>query len=113
MIHLRQHNDPVANVKVSSRAGCLFKKCNFFAVADKSAGTSRDWAKGVPRIRYVYTVELRDTGHLGFLLPPNQILPTGTETWAAIKAMMRAIEKEEGGTQHQRYGYRGRQSDRG
>ncbi|KAI0229672.1 Carboxypeptidase B [Lamellibrachia satsuma] len=83
------------------------------SVLYKSAGTSRDWAKGVPRIRYVYTVELRDSGHFGFLLPPDQILPTGNETWAAVKAMMTAIENEEGGTQHQRYGYRRHQSQGG
>lgn len=53
---------------------------------DPSSGTSRDWAKGDPEIEYVYTLELRDEGDYGFLLPPEQILPTGEETWAGIKA---------------------------
>ena len=53
---------------------------------DSSSGTSRDWAYGVPAIEYVYTIELRDEGEYGFLLPPEQITPTVEETWAAIKA---------------------------
>ena len=41
-------------------------------------------------------VELRDTGFYGFLLPPKQIIPTGTETWAGLKAMIQAIAKDLG-----------------
>ena len=41
-----------------------------------------------------FTIELRDTGIHGFVLPPDQILPTGQEIWAAIKFMGNfAIEK--------------------
>ncbi|KAI1285167.1 Carboxypeptidase B [Halotydeus destructor] len=46
-----------------------------------------DWAHGVAGIPYVYTVELRDKGKYGFLLPRNQILPTGEETWEGVKAI--------------------------
>jgi len=60
-------------------------------LADRSSGNSRDWAAGVARIPYVYTVELRDRGRHGFLLPPQQILATGVETWEGVKAMMNAI----------------------
>jgi murein tripeptide amidase MpaA len=31
-----------------------------------------------------YTIELRDTGEHGFVLPENQILPTQVETWPAF-----------------------------
>lgn len=34
-----------------------------------------------------FTVELRDKGRYGFVLPPAQILPTCEENWAAIKAL--------------------------
>lgn len=56
-----------------------------------STGTSRDWAKGVPNITYVYTIELRDTGRYGFVLPPEQIIPTGEETWAGISVAAREV----------------------
>ncbi len=63
-------------------------------IVDQSSGTSRDWAKGVPDIEYVYTIELRDEGQYGFLLPPDQILPTVEETWAGLKAFLLHITKK-------------------
>lgn len=47
------------------------------------------------KIPYVYTIELRDEGSYGFLLPPDQILETGEETWEGVKAMMAAIRNIE------------------
>jgi hypothetical protein len=34
-----------------------------------------------------YTVELRDTGQNGFLLPASQIFDTQNEAWAGFKAL--------------------------
>lgn len=39
-----------------------------------------DWVKGTYGTPVTYTYELRDTGRYGFLLPPEQIIPTGEET---------------------------------
>merc|ERR1712183_853025 len=50
-----------------------------------AAGTSLDWALGVAGIPYVYSIELRDTGHYGFILPTDQIIPTSEEVWAFHK----------------------------
>ena len=61
--------------------------------ADQSSGTSRDWAYGAMDIEYVYTVELRDTGRHGFLLPPENIRPCGQETWNAVRSMVMFITK--------------------
>jgi hypothetical protein len=36
-------------------------------------------------IKYSLTVELRDTGNYGFVLPASQILPSGEEVWAGVK----------------------------
>jgi carboxypeptidase A2 len=57
-----------------------------------SSGTSRDWAAGVPLIPFVYTLELRDEN--SFVLPPSQILPTGEEIWAGLKATVQAVQVE-------------------
>jgi hypothetical protein len=54
-------------------------------------GGANDWAKGAAGIKYAYTVELRDDGTNGYLLPASQIVPTGKETFAAIKAIAKAI----------------------
>ncbi|XP_065568802.1 carboxypeptidase A1-like [Artemia franciscana] len=56
-----------------------------------SSGSSRDWAHGVGFIPYSYTVELPDTGSSGFLLPPSEIIPTGTETWEAFKVLAEIV----------------------
>lgn len=40
-------------------------------------------------IKYSYTVELPDRGLNGFLLPANEIIPVGKETFAGIKALAR------------------------
>jgi carboxypeptidase A2 len=56
----------------------------------ESSGTSRDWAKGVPQIPYVYTIELRNLN--SFVLPPGQILPTGQEIWAGLRAAIQSMQ---------------------
>ena len=55
------------------------------------SGVSDDWAKAVAGIKYVYTFELRDKGSSGFLLPPDEIEPSGVETAAGVAAMLRAL----------------------
>lgn len=51
---------------------------NFYV--DVATGSSMDWVKSTFGTRITYTYELRDTGRYGFLLPPEQIIPTGQET---------------------------------
>ncbi len=61
---------------------------------DAAAGGSDDWAKGVAGIKYAYTVELRDEGWSGFLLPPTEIQPQGEEMWEGVKTMSREVAKK-------------------
>jgi len=49
-----------------------------------TTGSASDWYY-MEGIWAAYTIELRDTGQYGFLLPPAQIIPTGNEIWASIK----------------------------
>ena len=59
-----------------------------------ASGNAVDFAKGKLGIPYVYTIELRDTGMNGFLLPPDQIIPTGEEIMAFhVVAAQRIIEE--------------------
>ncbi|KAF2368759.1 Peptidase M14 carboxypeptidase A [Trinorchestia longiramus] len=58
-----------------------------------AAGGSDDWVSslGVP---YSFTLELRDTGSKGFILPASQILPTVKETWAGVKYLGQQVIQE-------------------
>nr|XP_002131554.1 carboxypeptidase B-like [Ciona intestinalis] len=55
-----------------------------------AAGGSDDFSKdfGVP---LVYTIELRDTGRYGFILPESQIAPSCEETYAAVDVIAQHV----------------------
>ena len=36
-------------------------------------------------------MELRDLGEYGFLLPENQVIPTGEELWAGVKVVAEQV----------------------
>lgn len=56
-----------------------------------ASGSSMDYAMGVAGIPYAFTLELRDRGTYGFLLPKEEIRPTGEETFEGIRAMTTTI----------------------
>lgn len=46
-------------------------------------------------VKYSYAVELRDTGKHGFMLPKEQILPSGQEAFAAVLDLVHFIRVRE------------------
>jgi len=56
-----------------------------------AAGTIVDWQLTTAKIPLSYTIEMRDTGAYGFLLPADQIIPTGEEVWAALLYLVNFI----------------------
>ena len=54
-----------------------------FTTIYPAAGNTVDWAYDVAHT-FAFTTELRDTGLYGFVLPPNQIIPTCEENFAAV-----------------------------
>jgi len=56
-----------------------------------ASGSSTDWAHGEVGIFFTTSMELRDTGLNGFLLPPEQIIPTAEETWAFHETVIRDL----------------------
>lgn len=54
----------------------------------KVTGGSVDYAYDVAKANYSMTVELRDTGTYGFVLPKEQILPTSEELWAGLRYLL-------------------------
>ncbi|XP_071576058.1 carboxypeptidase B isoform X2 [Temnothorax nylanderi] len=58
-----------------------------------AAGGSDDWAKALLKIKYAFTIELRDTGRYGFILPARYIIPTAKEALAAIQTITEVVKK--------------------
>jgi len=56
--------------------------------ADLESGTIKDYIYGQLNVRYTFSLELRDTGKYGFLLPSHLIEPTAKEAFEGIKAMI-------------------------
>ncbi len=52
------------------------------------SGGSTDYAYDKADAEYTFAAELRDTGRFGFVLPPNQILPSGIETFAGLRSLL-------------------------
>ncbi|XP_072945062.1 carboxypeptidase B-like isoform X1 [Epargyreus clarus] len=55
-----------------------------------ASGGSDDWAKG-QGIKYTYTIELRDTGRYGFVLPTTQIIPVAQESLAGLRVLAKQL----------------------
>lgn len=53
------------------------------------SGDSVDYAFEVAKATYSMTVELRDTGKYGFVLPKEQIVPSAEEMWAGLRYLVK------------------------
>nr|CAB3233257.1 carboxypeptidase B [Phallusia mammillata] len=87
------------NQTASQMSKAMYKvhgmKYNFGSGAEAmyvSTGISTDWSQAAAGIDINFTIELRDTGEYGFLLPENQIVPTGEEFLAGIEVLARHVK---------------------
>ncbi|KAM6973343.1 carboxypeptidase A2-like [Aplochiton taeniatus] len=76
--------------KLSTLYGTSYKVGSICKIIYQASGGSIDWSYDVG-IKYSFAFELRDTGRYGFILPANQIIPTATETWLALKHLMEYV----------------------
>lgn len=66
--------------------GTRFQNGAIAEIIYQASGSSADYAYGACGILFAGGVELRDTGSRGFVLPESEIIPSGEETYAAVKA---------------------------
>ncbi|XP_075945715.1 carboxypeptidase A4 [Anarhichas minor] len=76
-----------AAYELKSFYGTSYKVGSICNIIYQASGGSIDWSYD-NGIKYSFAFELRDTGRFGFLLPANQIVPTASETWLALKHIM-------------------------
>ncbi|XP_034390229.1 carboxypeptidase A4 [Cyclopterus lumpus] len=76
--------------KLTSLYGTRYKVGSICNIIYQASGGSIDWTYDIG-IKYSFAFELRDTGRYGFILPANQIIPTASETWLALKHIMEHV----------------------
>ena len=54
----------------------------------QASGVSVDYTNDVVGSDYTFTIELRDKGNYGFVLPANQIVPSGEEAYAGLRYLL-------------------------
>lgn len=54
---------------------------------EASGGSALDFFYHDMQVKYAFQIKLRDTGSYGFLLPKENIVPTGVETWSAMMGL--------------------------
>ena len=60
-----------------------------------ASGTSYDWYAGVLKSRFTYTIELRKgtPNDRRWILPKEEIKPSGEEVWEALRVMFKKMIK--------------------
>uniref|UniRef100_A0A182NUX8 Zinc carboxypeptidase A 1 n=1 Tax=Anopheles dirus TaxID=7168 RepID=A0A182NUX8_9DIPT len=93
--HSVNHDDlnDIAEATVTSlakRYGTKYTYGNVYDAIYPASGSSVDWSYGVQDVKIAYTYELRPDGDAwnGFVLPPNQIVPTGEETLDSLVTLL-------------------------
>ncbi|OTA52715.1 hypothetical protein K449DRAFT_410228 [Hypoxylon sp. EC38] len=59
-----------------------------------TTGAAPDHVYSIGRAEFSYTIELRDTGKFGFVLPPEQIKPAAEEQWEGQKVLLSLLDEE-------------------
>ncbi|XP_055599236.1 zinc carboxypeptidase-like [Uranotaenia lowii] len=90
--------------KLKERYGTEYRIGNIAEAIYIASGGSIDWVKSTYGTPIVFVYELRDRGGYGFLLPPDQIIPTAEETLDSVIVILDEGEKR--GLHHSRQSVR-------
>lgn len=82
-----------AATAMKAAGGSVYTVGNSASLLYAASGGSDDWAKAMQKIKYTYTIELRDKGTHGFVLPARYIIPTAKEALAAVEVVTQACRK--------------------
>ncbi|KAF7992313.1 hypothetical protein HCN44_001638 [Aphidius gifuensis] len=82
-----------ASMKSATGDHSIYTVGNSATTLYAASGGADDWAKAMLKIKYAYTIELRDRGRHGFILPAKYIIPTAQEALAAVNTVTMASLK--------------------
>lgn len=78
------------NVAVNQKNG----KKTLLPQMEAQGGSALDWFYHEMHVRYAYQMKLRDRGSYGFLLPKENIIPTGKEVLGAVMYLAQFLQGE-------------------
>ncbi|EDV34241.1 uncharacterized protein Dana_GF21071 [Drosophila ananassae] len=78
--------------RIAQKTGSTYRAAVTHEVLGIAGGGSDDWSRAALGVKYVYTVELRDRGAYGFVLPPRYIKDTALEGWTVAETVAQAIK---------------------
>ncbi|KAI1100361.1 hypothetical protein F4804DRAFT_47574 [Jackrogersella minutella] len=81
-------------IRDSSDARTTFTFGPSGAVLYPTVGAAPDHVYSIGGAEFSYTIELRDTGTFGFVIPPDQIRPSAEEQWEGQKALLGLLDEE-------------------
>ncbi|XP_034490427.1 carboxypeptidase B [Drosophila innubila] len=86
-----QHVANTAVDRIAQMTGTSYRASVTHEVLGVAGGGSDDWSRAALGVKYVYTIELRDRGTYGFVLPPKFIKDTALEGWTVAETVAQAI----------------------
>ncbi|KAF2013125.1 zinc carboxypeptidase [Aaosphaeria arxii CBS 175.79] len=80
-------------IRDSSTAGATYTFGPCGATLYRTTGSATDHIYAIGGADFSYTIELGDTGHYGFVLPPDQIRRVVEEQWAGQKLLFSLLDQ--------------------
>lgn len=74
----------IASAEIKKKSGNVYQTGSACGITYLTSGTTDDNMHATYGVKYSMTIELRDKGRNGFILPASQIIPTGEEIVAGI-----------------------------
>jgi len=79
---------------INSQSGAYYRLGASSRLLYLAPGGADDYVKGVLGVKYSFTVELKDTGQYGFMLPPRYIQGSGEDMFTAIRTLAHHVVAE-------------------